>query len=66
MRPGCPLLYIKPSPDPYIDKLVILEDNESDTPKPKPETTIVSVSVDTSTNPVFDLSKLLNPSSHKA
>jgi hypothetical protein len=44
---------------------MILEDNESDTPEPKPETIIVSVLVDTNTNPIFDLSKLLDPSSYE-
>jgi hypothetical protein len=65
MRPGSLLLHIKPSPDLYIDRLIILEDNKSNTPEPEPKTTAVSASVNTSTNPAFNLSKLVYPLSHK-
>ena len=66
MRPSSPLLHVKPSPDPYADRLVILEDNESDTPEPEPEATAISASVDAGADPAFDLSKPLDPSSHEA
>jgi hypothetical protein len=65
MRPGFLLLYIKPSPDPYTDRPVILEDDESDTPEPEPEAIAVSASVDTSADPAFDLSKPVYPSSYE-
>jgi hypothetical protein len=65
MRPGFLLLHIKPSLDLYINKLMILENNELDTPEPKPKITTISALIDASTNPAFDLSKLVYPSSYK-
>jgi hypothetical protein len=65
MRPGSLLPYIKLSPDLYVDRLVILEDNESDIPEPEPEAIALSASVDASADPAFDLSKPVYLSNHE-
>jgi len=57
MRPGSPLLYIKQPLNPYVDRSVVLEDDELDTPEPAPEAAAVSVSVDAGADPASKLSK---------
>jgi hypothetical protein len=59
MRPNSPLLYIKQPPNPYIERPVILGDNELNTPEPVPKATTVAFSVDTGANPASELSKEL-------
>lgn len=57
MRPGSPLLHVKQPPNTYADSPVILEDDESDTPKPVPEAAAISVSVNTRADLASELSK---------
>jgi hypothetical protein len=55
--PGSPLLHIKQPPNPYINRLVVLEDNEPDTPEPVPEAAATAISVDVGADPTSELSK---------
>jgi hypothetical protein len=55
MRPSSLLLHIKQPSNPYADRLVVLGDDESDTPEPVPEA--VAVSVDAGANPASELSQ---------
>jgi hypothetical protein len=57
MGPGSPSLHIKQPPNPYAERPVVLEDDESDTPEPVPEAAAVSVSVDAGTDPASELSE---------
>jgi hypothetical protein len=57
MRPSSLLLYIKKSPNLYVERPVILKDNELDIPKPKPKAATVSALVDAGAKLPSKLSK---------